>query len=110
MPTNILEQDNILPLVVETHKYEKDRTSVFKMPIDPKNPASVKFDFIIHHCSGDEPLRDLLAFWQNIKKLIISLDMVTNAQVPAFFAIVNQLLHGAAIAPLPLKQRLIKPL
>ena len=91
------DQDfNILPLEVKSHTYQKDRMSIFKMPIIPTDATSIKYDFVVNHCSGDEPLREILIFTTNVAKLRIGLNMQDTKHSSAFKETVLQLLHGSA--------------
>ena len=54
------------------------------MPSDPTEPASVKCDFVVNHCNGDEPLHEILTFGVNIGKLKIGLGMTTDDKAASF--------------------------
>ena len=49
----------ILPLIPEEVEYSSDRTAKYKALSDPADNNSIKYDFIIHHHTGNEGLRDV---------------------------------------------------
>ena len=98
------DYSELLPLEVAQITYAKDRMSTFKLPSDPAEAASIKYDFTMNHVEGDESLREVLNFRRNAIKLRIGLNKVTDhgnnqeAHAASMIAIVSRMLHGSAKA------------
>ena len=71
-----------------------DRFSKYKALSDPNNNDSVKYDFNVNHCEGNEGLREAIKYYLQINKLAAAINL-TN-QPEQLDKIVTATTHGSA--------------
>jgi hypothetical protein len=89
---------NLLPLVPTAHKYEDARKASFNLLTEPGTATSVKYKFEMFQIDGSEPLREILTFRTNVKKLAHGMAMDSDAKSAPLIVIIQRMLHGTAIA------------
>ena len=82
----------ILPLIPEEVEYSSDRTAKYKALSDPADNNSVKYDFIIHHHTGNEGLRESIRFHLQV----IKLQKACNFEPPGLDKVITTITHEGA--------------
>ena len=59
----------LLPLEQKDYTYSNDRRSKYKALSDPNDNNSVKYDFNVNHCEGNEGLCEAIKYYLQINKL-----------------------------------------
>ena len=85
---------NLLPLVPKEVDYPSDRIGKYKALSDPTDANSVKYDFVINHCEGNEGLREVIRFYVQANKLARACNLTGNGV--ALDRIITQITHGSA--------------